>query len=180
LIYRVSLLPDKNSEAEELLKMDNIYDGWKVLLVSVALAVSACATTKSTQPARPTPEAAPAAKEEPKAAPAPKQEVMVEEKKEAVVVMEEGLTSYTVVRGDSLWDISSYRVIYGNPYQWPLIYKANRDQIKDADLIYPGQVFKIPRDMSATDIEAAIKHARTRGAWSLGVVEESDQAYLKQ
>ena len=158
--------------------MNNLYDGWKVLLVSVALAVSACATTKDTQPARPTPEAAP--KEEPKVEPAPKQEVMVEEKKEVVVVMEEGLTSYTVVRGDSLWDIASYRVIYGNPYQWPLIYKANSDQIKDADLIYPGQVFTIPRDMSASDIEAAISHARTRGAWSLGVVEESDQAYLKQ
>jgi nucleoid-associated protein YgaU len=156
--------------------MNNLYDGWKVLLVSVALAVSACATTKDTQPARPTPEPEP--KAEP--APAPKEEVMVEEKKEAVVVMEEGLTSYTVVRGDSLWDIASYRVIYGNPYQWPLIYKANRDQIKDADLIYPGQVFAIPRDMSASDIEAAISHARTRGAWSLGVVEESDQAYLKQ
>ncbi len=156
--------------------MNNVYDGWKVLLVSVALAVSACATTKDTQPARPTPEPEP--KAEP--APAPKEEMKVEEKKEAVVVMEEGLTSYTVVRGDSLWDIASYRVIYGNPYQWPLIYKANRDQIKDADLIYPGQVFAIPRDMSASDIEAAISHARTRGAWSLGVVEESDQAYLKQ
>ena len=160
--------------------MNNLYDAWKVLLVSVALAVSACATSKNTVPARATPESAP--KEEPKAepAPAPKQEVMVEEKKETVVVMEEGLTSYTVVRGDSLWDIASYRVIYGNPYEWPLIYKANSDQIKDADLIYPGQVFAIPRDMSASDIEAAITHARTRGAWSLGVVEESDQAYLKQ
>ena len=97
-----------------------------------------------------------------------------------MVVKEEGVTSYTVVRGDNLWDIASYRVIYGNPYQWPLIYKANADQIKDADLIYPGQVFSIPRDMSASQIEAAIQHARTRGAWSLGVVEESDQAYLRQ
>lgn len=157
--------------------MNNFYDGWKVLLVSVALAVSACATTKETVPARPAPEAAPTEEPAPEPA-APK--AMVEEKQEAVVVMEEGLTSYTVVRGDSLWDIASYRVIYGNPYQWPLIYKANSDQIKDADLIYPGQVFKIPRDMSASDIEAAINHARTRGAWSLGVVEESDQAYLSQ
>ena len=159
--------------------MNNLYDGWKVLLVSVALAVSACATTKDTQPARPTPEPAP--KEEPKAEMQPAAPTaVVEEKQETVVVMEEGLTSYTVVRGDSLWDIASYRVIYGNPYQWPLIYKANTDQIKDADLIYPGQVFRIPRDMSAADIEVAVTHARTRGAWSLGVVEESDQAYLKR
>jgi LysM repeat protein len=170
-------LRTKNSEAEGLLKMNNLHGGWKVLLVSVALAASACATTKNTVPARPTPEAAP--QEEPKMEPAAPT-ATVEEQQETVTVMEEGLTSYTVVRGDNLWDIASYRVIYGNPYQWPLIYKANSDQIKDADLIYPGQVFTIPRDMSASDIEAAVTHARTRGAWSLGVVEESDQAYLSQ
>jgi nucleoid-associated protein YgaU len=88
------------------------------------------------------------------------------------------MDSYTVVRGDSLWGISAMSEIYGNPYQWPLIYKANRDKIKDADLIYPGQQFDIERNASAMDIDAAINHARTRGAWSLGVVEESDMAYL--
>jgi len=86
--------------------------------------------------------------------------------------------SYTVVRGDSLWGISGKSEIYGNPYQWPLIYKANRDKIKDADLIYPGQEFNIERNASSADIDAAINHARNRGAWSLGVVEDSDMAYL--
>jgi len=86
--------------------------------------------------------------------------------------------SYTVVRGDSLWGISGMSEIYGNPYQWPLIYKANRDKIKDADLIYPGQELAIERNASAADVDAAINHARTRGAWSLGVVEDSDMAYL--
>jgi len=88
------------------------------------------------------------------------------------------MDSYTVVRGDSLWGISAMSDIYGNPYQWPLIYKANRDKIKDADLIYPGQQFDIDRSASAAAIDAAIQHARTRGAWSLGVVEDSDMAYL--
>jgi LysM repeat protein len=87
--------------------------------------------------------------------------------------------SYTVVRGDTLWDIASYRVIYGDPYQWPLIYKANTNQIDDADLIEPEWVLTIP-EASASEVEAAIEHARTRGAWSLGVVEESDLAYLRQ
>jgi hypothetical protein len=91
----------------------------------------------------------------------------------------DGGLSYTVVRGDTLWDIASYRVIYGDPYQWPLIYKANTDQIDDADLIEPEWVLMIP-DASASEVEAAIQHARTRGAWSLGVVEESDLAYLRQ
>jgi nucleoid-associated protein YgaU len=88
--------------------------------------------------------------------------------------------SYTVVAGDTLWGISAMSDIYGNPYQWPLIYKANRSQIQDADLIFPGQNFAIQRDASAAEIDAAINHARTRGAWSLGVVEASDEAYLAQ
>ncbi len=86
--------------------------------------------------------------------------------------------SYTVIAGDSLWGISARSEIYGNPYQWPLIYKANRSQIKDADLIFPGQNLMIQRDASAADVDAAVNHARTRGAWSIGVVEASDEAYL--
>lgn len=88
--------------------------------------------------------------------------------------------TYTVVRGDHLWGISGKPTIYGNPYQWPLIFKANRDKIRDADLIYPGQVFTIDRNASAADVDAAIHHAKTRGAWKLGVTEESDKAYLKK
>lgn len=87
-------------------------------------------------------------------------------------------TGYTVVRGDSLWRISGRSDVYGNPYQWPLLYKANRSKIKDADLIYPGQELTVNRNASDADISAAVRHAKTRGAWSLGVVEESDRAYL--
>ena len=52
--------------------------------------------------------------------------------------------SYKVVRGDHLWGIAKKKEHYGNPFAWPIIYKANRDQIKDPDLIYPDQVFKVP------------------------------------
>ena len=93
---------------------------------------------------------------------------------------DKGATSYTVARGDSLWAISGKSDIYGNPYQWPMIYKANRDKIKDADMIFPGQNFKIERAASQADVDAAIKHARTRGAWSLGVVEDTDTRYLSR
>ncbi len=85
---------------------------------------------------------------------------------------------YQVVRGDSLWSIAGKQEIYNNPYEWPLIYKANRDQIKDADLIYPGQDFSINQNPSAEEAEMAINHAKNRGAWSVGVVEESDRNYL--
>jgi uncharacterized protein YoxC len=51
---------------------------------------------------------------------------------------------YTVVKGDHLWGIARKKEHYGNGFAWPVIYKANRDQIKNPDLIYPKQVFKIP------------------------------------
>jgi nucleoid-associated protein YgaU len=47
-----------------------------------------------------------------------------------------------VVRGDSLWNIA--RAHYGNGFQHTLIYSANKDQIREPDLIYPGQVFSLP------------------------------------
>lgn len=55
-------------------------------------------------------------------------------------------TTHRVVKGECLWIISGYDNIYANPLQWPMIYKANKDRIKNPDLIYPGQVFIIPRD----------------------------------
>lgn len=53
-------------------------------------------------------------------------------------------TGHTVVEGECLWMIAGME--YGHPYyyKWPLIYDANRDQIKDPDLIYPGWVLAIP------------------------------------
>jgi len=55
-------------------------------------------------------------------------------------------TTHVVKKGECLWYIAGYEQIYGNPLKWPLIYKANKDKIKDPDLIYPGQVLAIPRD----------------------------------
>jgi hypothetical protein len=48
-----------------------------------------------------------------------------------------------VVHGDSLWNIARAR--YGNGFRHTLIYGANKDQIRDPDLIYPGQVFSLPK-----------------------------------
>ena len=86
---------------------------------------------------------------------------------------------YSVVKGDNLWNISAKPDIYNNPYQWPLIYKANSNKIKDADLIYPGQVFDINSNPSSAEVDAAVRHAKTRGSWSITVVEEVDITYLK-
>ena len=90
------------------------------------------------------------------------------------------VSSYSVVRGDNLWNISGKDEVYADPYQWPLIYKTNRDKIQDADLIYPGQVFDVDQNASASEIDAAVNHAKTRGAWSVGDTEQSDLDYLAQ
>ncbi len=87
---------------------------------------------------------------------------------------------YEVMRGDNLWDISAKPSVYDNPYEWPLIYKNNSDQINDADLIHPGQMLDIEGNPSSAAVDAAVSHAKSRGSWSLGAVEGSDTAYLAQ
>lgn len=68
-------------------------------------------------------------------------------------------TSHKVVKGECLWWIAEYKDIYNDPFMWPLIYKANRDQIKNPDLIYPNQIFTIPRDFSLDELKASRKMA---------------------
>lgn len=53
-----------------------------------------------------------------------------------------GGQTYTVVKGDSLSKIA--KRFYGSAGQWKKIYEANKDSIKNPDLIYPGQTFRIP------------------------------------
>jgi nucleoid-associated protein YgaU len=50
--------------------------------------------------------------------------------------------SYTIKSGDSLSKIAKQQ--YGNAADWQKIYQANRDTIKDPNMIYPGQTIKIP------------------------------------
>ncbi|MBR4863088.1 MAG: LysM peptidoglycan-binding domain-containing protein [Oscillospiraceae bacterium] len=50
--------------------------------------------------------------------------------------------THTVVRGDTLWGIA--KKYYGNGAQYTKIYNANKDKIKNPNLIYVGQVFTIP------------------------------------
>ena len=55
----------------------------------------------------------------------------------------------TVEPGNSLWRIA--RRTYGEGIRYTLIYQANQDQIRDPDLIYPGQIFILPEAPKATD-----------------------------
>jgi len=53
-----------------------------------------------------------------------------------------GPDSVVVQPGNSLWRLA--RRLYGQGVQYTVIYEANRDQIRDPDLIYPGQVLEAP------------------------------------
>lgn len=45
---------------------------------------------------------------------------------------------------DCLWNIAGKPTIYNDPFLWPKIWLANDDQIRNPDIIYPGQVLRIP------------------------------------
>ncbi|MDP4003837.1 LysM peptidoglycan-binding domain-containing protein [Methylobacterium sp. NEAU K] len=54
------------------------------------------------------------------------------------------ITTAKITRGDSLWRISQRT--YGRGERYTVIYDANQNQIRDPDLIYPGQIFVLPTD----------------------------------
>ena len=53
-------------------------------------------------------------------------------------------TTYTVKSGDCLWNIA--KEFYGNGSKYNLIFNANKDKIKNPNLIYPNQVLTIPKE----------------------------------
>ena len=79
---------------------------------------------------------------------------------------------YTVKAGDTLWAIANQSEIYSDNFQWPEIFKTDRDLIKDPDQIFPGQVLTIQQGQSseqvehtrqlASDTPAFVKHAEPR------------------
>jgi nucleoid-associated protein YgaU len=52
------------------------------------------------------------------------------------------IATTTVSRGDSLWRLS--QLTYGAGMRYAVIYKANREQIRNPNRIYPGQIFVLP------------------------------------
>jgi LysM repeat protein len=65
------------------------------------------------------------------------------------------MQKYEVKKGDCLWTISGKPEIYSDSFQWPLIFKANRDQIVDPDEISPGQDFSIPKGQTSVEVQRA-------------------------
>jgi nucleoid-associated protein YgaU len=77
----------------------------------------------------------------------------------------EGMTmTYTVGTWskdrDCLWNIAKKPTIYDNAFLWPKIWQGNRDQIKNPDIIHPGQKLKIPpkAELTAEEKSAARRY----------------------
>ena len=70
--------------------------------------------------------------------------------------------TYTVRRGQSLPLIAAQPEVYNDRNLWPLIYRANRDQISDPHHIWPGQVLRIPRNLNREDISEARRYAQEK------------------
>ena len=97
---------------------------------------------------------------------------------------------WKVHTGESLWRISQYPEVYGTGKRWPVIYRANRDQIKNPDLIYPNQVFVIPRDDAPPPSPAQTvnlvgiwkagnegQYTRAAGEFTRGIPDETVYSY---
>ena len=54
-----------------------------------------------------------------------------------------GFAQYTVESGDTLSSIAEQ--FMGDADRWRAIFQANRDQIEDPDVIFPGQVLRVPQ-----------------------------------
>lgn len=67
---------------------------------------------------------------------------------------------YTVSQGDTLWGIAGQADVYGDNFQWPLIFKANRDQIQDPDIIEIGQDLAISHEFGQEEVAQAIENAK--------------------
>ena len=82
----------------------------------------------------------------------------------------EAAASYTIKRGDTLWDISN--AFLKDPFLWPFIWKAN-PSITNTDLIYPGNKLTIP---SLAPIERAMQTPAVAEQQAPGKPETAEEA----
>lgn len=66
----------------------------------------------------------------------------------------------TVKKGDTLWALTQAGA--GNPFLWPLLWKANRDIVVNPDLIEVGQLLDVPVYTEASDEAWAIAFAEAK------------------
>ncbi|MGE5480733.1 MAG: hypothetical protein ACM3U1_09945 [Chloroflexota bacterium] len=78
---------------------------------------------------------------------------------------------------DCLWNIAGKIEIYGDPFLWPKIWQGNTDQIRNPDIIHPGQVLQIPAKgaMSDEETRAQRKYWRNKRARAAAAAAAAQQ-----
>jgi nucleoid-associated protein YgaU len=86
------------------------------------------------------------------------------------------VTEYTVLKGDYLFMIAAKKEVYNNHHLWPILWEANENgvlsapgripkTIKNPNLIYPGQVLKIPQLNQSNMKSSIFDRAKTWLDW---------------
>jgi hypothetical protein len=86
---------------------------------------------------------------------------------------------YTVREEESLEEVAALPTIYNDRYYWPLIYKFNRNQVRDPKKLYKGQILKIPRNITLEDIYKAREEAKAKFPKSLSKTAFTPERYKR-
>lgn len=139
-----NLSGDTALEAGQQLKIPETPEASATATASAMTVSSPVATIAPTPVASPTPAASPVAQASPIASPlvlaSPTPAASIAPSTTTAPVSITG-TSYTIVHGDTLWDIAERA--YGDPYQWTKIAEANK--LENPDLIHADNVLTLPR-----------------------------------
>jgi LysM domain len=68
-------------------------------------------------------------------------------------------TLHIVKRGETLPQIAAHSDVYNDHRLWIVLYRSNRDQIRDPYHLWPGQTLRIPRNLSREEIAEALRYS---------------------
>ncbi|MCX7794362.1 MAG: LysM peptidoglycan-binding domain-containing protein [Thermodesulfovibrionales bacterium] len=111
-----------------------------------------------------------------KVEPAQEAAQLEKQRENLIELPDDGFRIYTVQKGDTLWDITHN--ILKEPFLWPKVWAAN-PEIKNPDLIYPGQKIKIPLSALRPELVSEEKEIKEEEIESLKQKEKEPEIIEK-